>query len=229
MARYDSTCSVSECMEPIGRHGGRAMCAVHYARASRLGELPKTPERACDICGTVFTPRREGVLRCSGPCSARARSAWHVEQRPRYRVRKNEHMREYAASRKAEKAAYDQLHYAKVRDTRRDQRAAHYAANSSVYKMHAHKRRAFIVGGLASKKDIEGLALRAGGACCYCGGTARKLELDHVIPVSRGGTHTVGNLAMACFRCNRQKSNKTVMEWRVWKVRTAALSSLTIL
>jgi len=205
------------------------MCAVHYARAKRSGSLPENPQQRCDTCGSVFTPFRKGVVRCSKLCSANARKAWGVEHRPRYQARKNRHMVEYAASRKVEKAAYDQLHYQKVLDRRREQRAAHYAANSAVYKMHAHKRRTFVVGGLASKKDIQRLQVRAMGACCYCGGTERKLELDHVLPVSRGGTHTIGNLAMACFRCNRQKSNKTVMEWRVWQRRLANLSSLTIL
>lgn len=30
-------------------------------------------------------------------------------------------------------------------------------------------------------------------------------ELDHVVPLSRGGPHTVANLVPACLRCNRSK------------------------
>jgi hypothetical protein len=34
------------------------------------------------------------------------------------------------------------------------------------------------------------------------------LEVDHIIPVSKGGLSEVGNLQTLCWRCNRTKSNK---------------------
>lgn len=34
------------------------------------------------------------------------------------------------------------------------------------------------------------------------------LEVDHVIPISRGGMSTPDNLQTLCWRCNRTKSNK---------------------
>ncbi|MFJ9317467.1 HNH endonuclease [Pimelobacter simplex] len=34
------------------------------------------------------------------------------------------------------------------------------------------------------------------------------LEVDHIIPISRGGLSTVENLQTLCWRCNRTKSNK---------------------
>jgi hypothetical protein len=36
------------------------------------------------------------------------------------------------------------------------------------------------------------------------------LEVDHVLPVSRGGMSTEENLQTLCWRCNRSKSNKIV-------------------
>lgn len=43
--------------------------------------------------------------------------------------------------------------------------------------------------------------------CQYCGNTppAVVLELDHVIPVSGGGSDDIDNLLTACFDCNRGK------------------------
>jgi len=49
--------------------------------------------------------------------------------------------------------------------------------------------------------------------CQYCGERGKKLECDHVIPVSRGGGHTDDNLVTACFACNRSKRDKLVGEW----------------
>lgn len=53
---------------------------------------------------------------------------------------------------------------------------------------------------------------RDGRVCQYCGGIA--MEVDHIIPLSRGGTNDDSNLAAACFRCNRSKGNKTLELWR---------------
>lgn len=50
--------------------------------------------------------------------------------------------------------------------------------------------------------------------CTYCGGRGGRLECDHIVPVSRGGRHDLGNLTTACFSCNRQKRNRTPDEWR---------------
>lgn len=50
--------------------------------------------------------------------------------------------------------------------------------------------------------------------CAYCGARGVRLECDHVIPVSRGGSHEESNLVTACFSCNRSKRDKLVKEWR---------------
>ncbi|MBR5502670.1 MAG: HNH endonuclease, partial [Oscillospiraceae bacterium] len=34
------------------------------------------------------------------------------------------------------------------------------------------------------------------------------LEIDHIIPVSKGGVTEEGNLQTLCWKCNRAKSNK---------------------
>jgi len=42
------------------------------------------------------------------------------------------------------------------------------------------------------------------GRCVDCGGRER-LEFDHIIPVSRGGSNTVRNIELRCERCNGRK------------------------
>jgi len=44
--------------------------------------------------------------------------------------------------------------------------------------------------------------------CQYCGAAAE--NLDHVIPRSRGGTHTWDNVVAACRRCNSRKENRLI-------------------
>lgn len=50
--------------------------------------------------------------------------------------------------------------------------------------------------------------------CGYCFARGGRLECDHVIAVSRGGSNDDENLLTACFKCNRSKRAKTVAEWR---------------
>lgn len=47
--------------------------------------------------------------------------------------------------------------------------------------------------------------------CVYCG-SKKDLTLDHVLPKSRGGKNTWGNLVTACFKCNHKKGNRTPQE-----------------
>ncbi|MGM0553079.1 MAG: RNA-guided endonuclease IscB [Pseudomonadota bacterium] len=51
--------------------------------------------------------------------------------------------------------------------------------------------------------------------CAYCTGRSGDpvLEIEHVHPRSRGGSHRVGNLVIACWTCNRDKGNRTPGEW----------------
>lgn len=46
--------------------------------------------------------------------------------------------------------------------------------------------------------------------CQYCGryGRGVKLEIDHIIPVSKGGATDIRNLITACRECNRAKRNR---------------------
>jgi hypothetical protein len=48
---------------------------------------------------------------------------------------------------------------------------------------------------------------RDGGKCIQCG-NKEKLEFDHIIPISRGGSNTERNIQLLCEKCNREKSAK---------------------
>lgn len=49
---------------------------------------------------------------------------------------------------------------------------------------------------------------RDSGKCRHCGGTDH-VEIDHVIPISRGGTGDIENLQLLCRKCNRKKRQRT--------------------
>ncbi|MFR9020075.1 MAG: HNH endonuclease [Fusobacterium sp.] len=68
---------------------------------------------------------------------------------------------------------------------------------------------------LMTKKLREFIKGRDNFTCCNCGNSIHKepnllLEIDHIIPVSKGGTTTEDNLQTLCWKCNRAKSNKII-------------------
>ncbi|MDH3599479.1 MAG: RNA-guided endonuclease IscB [Candidatus Tectomicrobia bacterium] len=51
---------------------------------------------------------------------------------------------------------------------------------------------------------------RAGYACAYCGAKHVPLELEHIIPRSKGGSNAPNNLTASCVSCNQAKGNESI-------------------
>lgn len=64
--------------------------------------------------------------------------------------------------------------------------------------------------GKISKAVRFEILARDGFRCRYCGASAPdvRIDVDHVIPLFRGGTNDPGNLVAACFPCNSGKSDR---------------------
>lgn len=47
------------------------------------------------------------------------------------------------------------------------------------------------------------------GKCAICGSYVNfdDMTVDHIVPLSRGGTNAMRNLRLACRTCNRSKGN----------------------
>jgi len=72
----------------------------------------------------------------------------------------------------------------------------------------------------------EFLLEKWGRTCAYCGKTDVPLEVEHIIPKSRGGTNRVSNLTISCKRCNLKKGNKTAEEFGYSAIQQQAKQSL---
>lgn len=49
--------------------------------------------------------------------------------------------------------------------------------------------------------------------CAYCKKGNIPLEIEHIVPSSRGGSNRVSNLTLACSKCNQRKGTKTATEF----------------
>ena len=68
---------------------------------------------------------------------------------------------------------------------------------------------------LISDKDLN----RLYNDKCYNCGSAENQSIDHRIPISRNGEHGIGNLMTLCRPCNASKKDKTIMEWKLSKMK----------
>lgn len=55
------------------------------------------------------------------------------------------------------------------------------------------------------------------GNVCLCCGTREDLTQDHIVPLSKGGTHSYDNVQPLCGHCNYSKNSKTI-DYRNGKV-----------
>lgn len=89
-----------------------------------------------------------------------------------------------------------------------------YWNNPEKHRQRSHLRRLQAEHFMVLPKEIKRLYSQP---CAECRST-EKPTIDHIIPLSRGGRHSIGNLQTLCFPCNTQKNTRTIMEWRLGRI-----------
>lgn len=68
--------------------------------------------------------------------------------------------------------------------------------------------------GTHTADDIRRQYEAQNGRCYYCETeVGKKYEVDHVIPLARGGSNAAENIVISCPACNRSKGAKLLTEW----------------
>jgi len=76
-----------------------------------------------------------------------------------------------------------------------------------------HRRRNKDIGKIDIKLWLNKL-IDFGGKCAYCG-SLEKIQIDHIIPISKGGSNHIDNLQPLCLHCNISKGSKIKVEEKV--------------
>ena len=84
----------------------------------------------------------------------------------------------------------------------------------SIQRNGALRRRAIKLGCQCSATATEVMDIKnRASLCCYCGAEFSKVRaktIDHVIPLSGGGTHELSNLVVCCHNCNSKKGARPI-------------------
>ena len=81
-------------------------------------------------------------------------------------------------------------------------------------------------GALQGYEVREYLLQKFNRKCAYCGKKDVLMEIEHIIPKSRGGSDRVSNLTIACHECNQTKGNQTAEEFGYPKIQAKAKKTL---
>jgi 5-methylcytosine-specific restriction endonuclease McrA len=147
--------------------------------------------------------------------------------------RSKRNYRKHQERRLADKAKYRQRNRELLAEKERQYRASHKEVrkqweqrNLDILRMNASRRRARRRGQGVYEVTQKELKTLLSKPCLYCGAPSE--HIDHIIPISRGGQHRIGNLAPACANCNLRKNKKLVIEWRrAWATISASAPAPT--
>ena len=127
---------------------------------------------------------------------------------------------DYARKHKAKKAEYDRLYREKNAKKLEETKAAWRLENKDLIKAikssYKARRRTTEKNG-DSSRSIQNWLSQQNRICRWCfEDCSAKFHIDHVRPLSKGGTHTIDNLCIACPTCNLRKNARDPVEFENW-------------
>lgn len=205
------TCSEPGCSGPIRC---RALCNRHYQQRWREANAEQCREAArrskaknierVRAYNLRYAAENPDVVRASYRRNREKRLAYHL----RYRAENPEKQRAAVASWSARNVERRRANEARRRAANRER----FALNEAARRARKAANGCFMV----TSEDVRRLLIRLRNTCAYCPtNLSAGFHLDHVMPIARGGSHSIGNLTAACARCNLTKGALTVMEWRM--------------
>src|SRR3972149_1013198 len=209
-------------------------------RAARLAKYDQwtfnNEGKVCPMCGQrkplseyyKNKAREHGVNSYCKQCNNERVKQDRLNNPERYRERYRrdylnggkEKRTQWAQKHREQVRGYGKKHHHNNREKHSERMKRSYLENKPQYKARRHKRRAIEceAEGRFTSSDLDALYEDQNGRCAYCGipvswDGIHGMHLDHIQPLSRGGTNWPSNLALTCAECNLSKARWTLDEW----------------
>lgn len=69
---------------------------------------------------------------------------------------------------------------------------------------------------VASDGTVKSELIKSAKSCLYCGALFSESviqTIDHLVPLSKGGTHSIANVVVCCKSCNSRKAGRDFVDW----------------
>lgn len=188
------------------------------------GARSKGYRTECKVCYRIESVKRHGTE--EGKAYRRKRYRENESQRLKILARQNA----YAAKRRDSEAARSKAWRKKNKKRMRELNVAYYTKNKELVlaqKKEYHKKNhaAVMINVKRRKARIRGATIIPFTAdqwqrtleefnyrCAYCSGSGPLVQ-DHVVPIVKGGLHSIDNVVPACQPCNNKKYDKSLLEF----------------
>jgi 5-methylcytosine-specific restriction endonuclease McrA len=191
--------------------------------------------KVCKGCGktkpaSMFSKQkgvRDGLRSRCKECLNNQGKEYGAEYREKHRERRNAEAREYrrknADTLKAKRLQRYRENPTKYKKAARDCRLRKPETkkqwakkNADRLKAYWHKRRANKInaGGSYTAKEITALLSRQRSKCPICKtGISSKYHIDHIMPLTLGGSNYISNIQLLCPQCNLSKGARHPIEF----------------
>lgn len=205
-------------------HGGSSGYMRHKCRCDECKAWKSATDRVYRerMADQLRAKKRDYYLANRDRLTAKS-AKWRASRTDEQRLADAEYQREWARvayvdgrPRSAATIQRARERRAEKRDEIRAYEAAYRSANAERRRDWEAARRARIRDAdvrVVPERDWRRTLARHDHRCAYCG-SGGKLTQDHIIPLARGGRHSIGNLIPACGRCNSSKNDRLLIEWR---------------
>lgn len=201
----------------------------HNNREQNAKRLVTHPTSPCPTCGVDVTPTRaDHKGYCSGRCYRQSRyvrrDRWHTKVCP---VCMSQFTSKRSDAKYCSRSCFLVEGYDSIAATARAREWAEVNPDKVRATKRAYRIRrahALLASPGVSTADWVRLLNRFSHRCAYCGDSPEVLHMDHVVPLAKGGRHSIGNVLPACPDCNLTKNATYLYEW---KLRRAGRGSRT--
>jgi len=132
-------------------------------------------------------------------------------ERVKERNRRADLKRKNKKSRLKQRSKYREENREKLRAIAREYYATHKAEDRSRRELRRVRLKGITIRDLTHAQWKERLA-EFDYHCAYCWTSNVVLTQDHLVPISKGGHHTLDNVVPACVSCNARKNNRSMLE-----------------
>lgn len=197
---------------------------IERARASIRERRKKKPKvvapqdgvKTCSDCKTEkhvsefnrCSRHRDGLMYNCRECEYRRHAEWREENREKLVKRQRAYRFNNKERLAVKKSEWNDKNKEKLRASRKKWSDAHPdSRRERVMRRNAIKKNATI-----GKVNYSEIWNRDKGVCYLCGKEIERSDchFDHIIPLSKGGSHTMSNIAATHSVCNMKKSRKII-------------------